>query len=78
MNRRDKEKGYVWEKEKRLEEQKGNKINLKDRQCVECKKNIPSGTMTAIQMEFSIKNGAHCKECMEKKTRKFKPWLSRE
>ena len=65
MDRKREDMGYEWE---RLKHQNNNKIKL-DRHCVECGKVIPPGTISAKQMEFSIKNGTNCKECMEKKTR---------
>jgi len=65
MNRRNERgMGYEYEKQKRERDQK-NKITINlDRKCVECKK--------------TIKEGGHCKECMDKKTRKYKPWLRDE
>jgi len=79
MNRRNERgMGYEYEKQKRERDQK-NKITINlDRKCVECKKIILAGTMSSEQREFSRENGVHCKECMDKKTRKYKPWLRDE
>jgi hypothetical protein len=75
---RKRQEGYWSEEQKKLEEQKEFKIKLNDRQCIECGKKISLGTMSAYEMEFSSKNGAHCKKCMEEKLRISQPWRRRE
>lgn len=71
----DRGMGFDYDKKKREQERK-NQITINfDRKCVECGKTIPTGTMSSEQREFSSKEGVHCKECMDKKTRKYKPWL---
>ena len=70
--------GYDYEKKKREQEQKKPIIKTDGWECVVCKKKIPLGSMTPNQRAYSMKNGAHCLECWEKKTSIGKPWLRKK
>jgi hypothetical protein len=76
MNRRNERgMGHDWDKKKREQEQKTKTPIIFDKICVVCGIRFHPSIMSQAQKDFSDKNGAHCKDCWYKKTRKFKrPW----